>query len=88
MRTYHQYCPVARASEVLAERWTPIILRDMLGGASTFTEIAAGSPGISRTLLATRLRELQRAEVVYMTPTPPDQAPATTSPRPARISAR
>lgn len=70
MRTYHQYCPVARASEILAERWTPIILRDMLGGASTFTEIAVGAPGISRTLLATRLRELQQAEVVYTTPNP------------------
>lgn len=70
VRTYHQYCPVARAAEVLAERWTPIILREMLQGASTFTEIAAGSPGISRTLLATRLRELQRAEVVYTSPNP------------------
>jgi DNA-binding HxlR family transcriptional regulator len=70
VRTYHQYCPVARAAEVLAERWTPIILRDMLQGASTFTEIAAGAPGISRTLLATRLRELQRAEVVYTTQNP------------------
>jgi DNA-binding HxlR family transcriptional regulator len=70
MRTYNQYCPVARAAEVLAERWTPIILRDMLQGATTFTEIAAGAPGISRTLLATRLRELQRAEVISTTPNP------------------
>jgi DNA-binding HxlR family transcriptional regulator len=70
VRTYGQYCPVARASEVLAERWTPIILRDMLDGASTFTEIAAGSPGISRTLLATRLRELRRAGVVSVIPNP------------------
>jgi DNA-binding HxlR family transcriptional regulator len=70
VRTYGQYCPVARACEVLAERWTPIILRDMLDGASTFTEIAAGSPGISRTLLTTRLRELQRAGVVYATRNP------------------
>jgi DNA-binding HxlR family transcriptional regulator len=64
MRTYHQYCPVAWASEVLAERWTPIILRDMLEGASTFTEIAAGSPGISRTLLATRHRMAPRPDQV------------------------
>jgi DNA-binding HxlR family transcriptional regulator len=70
MRTYGQYCPVARASEVLAERWTPLILRDMLNGATTFSEIAAGSPGISRTTLATRLRELQRAGVVEVTPNP------------------
>lgn len=70
MRTYGQYCPVARASEVLAERWTPLILRDMLQGATTFSEIAAGSPGISRTTLASRLRELQRAGVVQTTPNP------------------
>jgi DNA-binding HxlR family transcriptional regulator len=70
MRNYGQYCPVARASEVLAERWTPIILRDMLDGATTYTEIAAGSPGISRTLLTMRLRELQRVGVVHATPHP------------------
>jgi DNA-binding HxlR family transcriptional regulator len=70
MRTYGQYCPVARASEVLAERWTPLILRDMLQGVTTFSEIAAGSPGISRTTLATRLRDLQRAGVVHATANP------------------
>jgi DNA-binding HxlR family transcriptional regulator len=53
MKTYGQYCPIARASEVLAERWTPIILRDLLLGATTFSEIAAGAPGMSRTLLTT-----------------------------------
>lgn len=47
-----------------------MILREMLQGATTFTEIAAGCPGISRTLLATRLRELQRAAVVDTTPNP------------------
>jgi DNA-binding HxlR family transcriptional regulator len=70
MHTYRQYCPVARASEVLAERWTPLILRDMLQGATTFSEIAAGSPGISRTTLTTRLRDLQRAGVIQATPNP------------------
>ncbi len=70
MRTYGQYCPIARASEVLAERWTPIILRNMLLGSTTFTEIAAGAPGLSRTLLTTRLRELQRAGVLHASPNP------------------
>ena len=70
MKTYGQYCPIARASEVLAERWTPIILRDLLLGATTFSEIAAGAPGLSRTLLTTRLRELERAGVVQQTPNP------------------
>jgi FAD/FMN-containing dehydrogenase/DNA-binding HxlR family transcriptional regulator len=64
MRTYGQFCPIARASEILAERWTPIILRNLLYGCTTFSELAAGAPGISRTLLSTRLQELERAGVV------------------------
>jgi DNA-binding HxlR family transcriptional regulator len=70
MRTYGQYCPIARAAEVLATRWTPLILRNLLLGATTFTEIADGAPGIPRTLLATRLRELERAGVITRTPQP------------------
>ena len=64
MRTYGQYCPIARAAEILAERWTPIILRNLLLGATTFTEVADGAPGIPRTLLTSRLRELERAGVI------------------------
>lgn len=70
MRTYGQYCPIARASEILAERWTPIILRNLLLGCSTFTEIARDAPGLSRTLLTTRLRELERVGIVETTPNP------------------
>ena len=44
MRTYGQFCPIARGSEILAERWTPIILRNLLLGCRTFNEIAAGAP--------------------------------------------
>jgi DNA-binding HxlR family transcriptional regulator len=68
VRTYGQYCPIARAAEILAERWTPIILRNLLLGATTFGEIADGAPGISRTLLAYRLRELEQAGVIETTP--------------------
>ena len=70
MRTYGQYCPIARAAEILAERWTPIILRNLLLGATTFGEIADGAPGISRTLLSTRLRELERAGVIERSANP------------------
>ena len=70
MKTYGQYCPIARASEVLAERWTPIILRNLLLGSTTFSQIAAGAPGLSRTLLTTRLRDLQRVGVVQTVPNP------------------
>ncbi len=70
MRNYGQYCPIARASEILAERWTPIIIRNLLLGCATFTEIAVGAPGLSRALLAKRLRELERVGVIEITPKP------------------
>jgi DNA-binding HxlR family transcriptional regulator len=70
VKTYGQYCPIARAAEVLATRWTPLILRNLLLGATTFTEIADGAPGIPRTLLASRLRELERTGVVSRRPLP------------------
>lgn len=71
MRTYGQYCPIARASEVLAERWTIIILRNILMvGCRTFNEIADGAPDLSRGLLSKRLRELQRAGVIEIRPKP------------------
>jgi FAD/FMN-containing dehydrogenase/DNA-binding HxlR family transcriptional regulator len=70
VRTYGQFCPIARASEVLAERWTPIILRNLLLGCRTFNEIAAGAPMLSRALLTKRLRELERAGVIEISPKP------------------
>lgn len=71
MRNYGQYCPIARASEILAERWTPIILRNIHLGCHTFTQIADGAPGISRTVLTTRLRQLEHAGVINAEPVRP-----------------
>ena len=70
MHNYGQFCPIARGSEILAERWTPIILRNVLMGCRTFNEIAAGAPGLSRALLTRRLRELERAGVLEIRPKP------------------
>jgi len=70
MKTYGQYCPIARASELLAERWSIIILRNILIGCRTFNEIADGAPGLSRGLLSKRLRDLERAGVVEIRPKP------------------
>jgi DNA-binding HxlR family transcriptional regulator len=65
VRTYGQYCPIARASELLAERWSIIILRNIvILGCRTFNEIADGAPGLSRGLLSKRLRELERSGVI------------------------
>jgi DNA-binding HxlR family transcriptional regulator len=64
MAKYHQYCPVARASEIFADRWTPLIVRELLAGSRHFNEIQRGLPGISRSLLVSRLRHLEDAGVV------------------------
>ncbi len=60
MRTYGQYCPVAAAAEMLGDRWTLLIVRDLITGAHRFNEIERGMHGISRTILSDRLRLLER----------------------------
>jgi DNA-binding HxlR family transcriptional regulator len=70
VRTYGQYCPVARASEILAMRWTPIIVRNLLLGCETFGELEQGAPGISRTLLSRRLELLEHYGIVHRVPSP------------------
>jgi DNA-binding HxlR family transcriptional regulator len=67
MRTYAQYCPIVRAVEMLGDRWTLLIVRDMLVGATKFNEIARGLPGISRALLSRRLRQLQNDGLIVRT---------------------
>jgi DNA-binding HxlR family transcriptional regulator len=64
VRSYRQYCPIARASEILATRWTPIVVRNLLLGCETFGEIQDGAPGIPRTLLSDRLDLLTRYGIV------------------------
>jgi DNA-binding HxlR family transcriptional regulator len=64
VRTYGQYCPIARAAEIFAERWTPLIIRNLYLGCGSFSEILEGAPGLSRTLLSQRLKHLERLGVV------------------------
>ena len=64
MRTYGQYCPIARGAEIFAERWTPLIIRNLHLGCGSFSEILEGAPGLSRTLLSQRLKQLERLGVV------------------------
>lgn len=64
MPDYRQYCPIAKAVEIVGERWSLLIIREMLVGARHFNEIARGLPGISRSLLSTRLRQLERAGLI------------------------
>lgn len=61
---YGQFCPVAKAAEILTTRWTPLILRELISGSTGFNEIHRGVPLMSRPLLARRLRELTAADVI------------------------
>lgn len=70
VRDYGQFCPIARTSELLAERWTPIIVRNLLNGCRTFNEIRQGAPGISTALLTQRLHALERHGVLVRTASP------------------
>jgi DNA-binding HxlR family transcriptional regulator len=70
MSGYGQFCPVARASEIFAERWTPLILREILAGRHHFSEILKGLHRISPSMLGQRLRSLERVGVLEARPNP------------------
>jgi DNA-binding HxlR family transcriptional regulator len=68
---YGQYfCPLTRGAEIFAARWTPIIVRNLLMGCTTFSEIRDGAPGIPRSLLTERLRQLELLGIVERRPKP------------------
>src|SRR5262245_59111766 len=64
MKGYGQFCPVAKAAEIVAERWTPLVLRELLCGSRRFNDLHRGVPLMSRTLLAMRLEQLEDAGIV------------------------
>ena len=64
MKGYGQYCPVAKGAEVFAERWTPLVLRELLLGSSHFSDLHRGVPLMSRSLLSLRLKQLEEIGVV------------------------
>jgi DNA-binding HxlR family transcriptional regulator len=61
---YGQFCPVSKAAEVICQRWTPLILRELLVGSTRFNEIRRGVPTCSPALLSKRLKDLERARIV------------------------
>jgi DNA-binding HxlR family transcriptional regulator len=68
MRTYGQFCPVAKAAELFCERWTPLVLRDLAAGATRFSELQRGVPLMSPSLLSRRLKQLAAEGVVERRP--------------------
>jgi DNA-binding HxlR family transcriptional regulator len=73
-RSYHQNCPVAKGLDVLGERWTLLILRELIGGPRRYGDVRAALPGIATNLLADRLRELEDIGLVDRTELPPPVA--------------
>lgn len=67
MTDYGQFCTVARGAEVLCDRWTPLVVRELLCGSTRFNDIRRGVPRMSPTLLAKRLRTLEEFGVVRRT---------------------
>jgi len=64
MKSYGQYCALARALDVIGDRWTPLVVRELLGGPRRYSELLEGLPGIATNLLADRLRSLEERAVV------------------------
>src|SRR5712692_11476763 len=70
-RSYDQYCAVARGLDVIGDRWTLLLVRDLLLGPKRYKDLLAGLPGIGTNLLADRLHELEGAGLIERTVLPP-----------------
>src|SRR5579864_797985 len=70
-RSYRQYCAVARGLDVVGERWTLLIVRDLLTGPKRYKDLLEGLPGIGTNLLADRLKEMERLALVERSVLPP-----------------
>src|SRR5256714_15633110 len=74
-RSYDQFCGIARALDLVGERWALLVVRELILGPKRFTDLRRGLPGIGTNILAARLKELERADVVGRRALPPPVAP-------------
>src|SRR3989304_2598093 len=75
-RSYRQYCGIARALDLVGERWALLVVRELVLGPKRFTDLQNGLPGIGTNILAARLRQLERGGVVRRRTLPPPAASA------------
>jgi DNA-binding HxlR family transcriptional regulator len=68
MKGYGQFCPIAKAAEIFAERWTPLVLRELLAGSTHFNDLRRGVPLMSSSLLSQRLKRLEAEGVIERRP--------------------
>jgi DNA-binding HxlR family transcriptional regulator len=74
VKRYGQHCPLARALDVVGERWSPLIVRELTLGPRRYSDLLTGLPGVPTNLLATRLRDLLDAGVITKRTLPPPTA--------------
>jgi DNA-binding HxlR family transcriptional regulator len=70
-KRYEQYCPIAHALELVGERWSLLIVRELLNGPKRYTDLAGALPGIGTNVLAARLKDLEGCEVIAKRKLPP-----------------
>jgi DNA-binding HxlR family transcriptional regulator len=73
-KRYDQYCPMAHALDLVGERWSLLVLRELMHGPKRYTDLADGLPGIGTNILAARLRDLERCGVIAKRTLPPPAA--------------
>lgn len=64
MKGYGQFCPIAKASEIIGERWTNLVIRELGAGSDTFNDLRKGLPLMSPSLLSSRLKSLERSGII------------------------
>lgn len=70
-RSYNQYCGLAYALDIVGERWTILIIRELFAGPRRFTDLMEGLPGISTNLLGERLKRLEQQRIIKRRTLPP-----------------
>jgi DNA-binding HxlR family transcriptional regulator len=73
-KRYDQYCPIAHALCAVGERWSLLVVRELIEGPKRYTDLSAGLPGVSTNILATRLRELEQSGIIRKRKLPPPAA--------------
>src|SRR5512144_1450508 len=74
VKRYEQYCPMAHALDLVGDRWALLVVRELMHGPKRYTDLVEGLPGIGTNILAARLRDLERADIVARRTLPPPAA--------------
>ena len=86
-RSYDQYCAVARGLDIIGDRWTLLLVRDLLLGPKRYKDLLSGLAGIGTNLLADRLKELEAAGLIERTVLPPPAGSTVPNWRPTAVPA-